>query len=171
MTDFITTLGANFVSLLTSGMTYLDPTRGGTCQTATDAKSVFDLGQLRTPAIVVVLVNMTPNGARKTPLGRMVTEVTLTWRLYLVGANFNRADGDGREGVLGEPGTNQMIADVIKFCHGKYVVNPQDQLPDARLSPSTLVWMGDTNSRIIYQFDWQHGFVLQEEGTGAWAVP
>lgn len=170
MTSFITTLGDDFVTLLVAGMPYLDPTRGGTCRTATDAKSVFDLGLAITPAVVVTLLSMTPVGQQKTS-ARAEQLMRVTWRNYIVGANFNRGTASGRTGELDEPGTDQMIADMISTCHGKYVTPNASGQSDARLYPSTLSWLYDTGSKIIYQFDWTHTWLLTEVGTGAWAEP
>jgi hypothetical protein len=162
MTGFVTELGASMVAKLIAGMPYLDPTNGGTCVTATDAKSVFDLGQIITPGVVCVLpsISFKASGA----MGDAVDQSTMTWRNYIVGKNFNRATGDGREGVLGEPGTDQMIEDMLATCHGKFIsaINVGGEQQYARLFPVAVTWLGDTNSKIIYQFDWRHAWPVVE---------
>lgn len=164
--SFITTLGNNFVSLLVAGMPYLDPTYGGFCRTATEPKSVFDLGDIPSYGILIALGDMVPEAKPKT-VGRMSSDATLVWRLYITSASFNRATAPGRTGELGDPGTDKMMADVLATCHGKFIHHG----PDARLYPGSFRWWDDTNSKTIYTFNWLHGWVLQEVGTGAWSEP
>lgn len=165
MSGFVTELGASLVSLLVSGMPYLDSTHGGTCMTATEANLVFDLGQITTPAVVCIIAGVSYRQAGS--MGLAVDQSTITWRNYIVGKNFNRATGDGRDGVLGEPGTDQMIADMVKALHGKVIsatnINSEQQY--ARLFPVASVLTEVTNSKAIYAFDWRHTWPVVEVDT------